>query len=146
MASCTSSVSAALQTDGREVLALKTMSVACFKSAVSSTKIWQLPTPVSMTGTREFSTTLLIRPAPPLGMSTSSTPLIRIMAVALSREVSPTSWTHSAGSPAFSRPRDSALTMAVLERMASFPPRKITTLPALRHSAAASLVTLGLAS
>ena len=62
----------ALHTPIRCVFALKIMSIAISKSALSSTKIWQLPVPVSITGIRLFSTTLRISPAPPLGISTST--------------------------------------------------------------------------
>ena len=51
MLAWTSSVSTALHTDGRWVLALIKMSSAISWSAVASTKRWQLPTPVSITGT-----------------------------------------------------------------------------------------------
>lgn len=51
--------------------ALYIMFAAISISALSSTKTWQLPTPVSITGTFAFSTTALIRPAPPRGMSKS---------------------------------------------------------------------------
>ena len=54
---CTSNFSAALQTDGRWVLALRMMRLAISKSADSSTKMWQLPAPVSITGTNAFSIT-----------------------------------------------------------------------------------------
>ena len=66
--------SAALQTEGRCVLALITMGSAISKSADSSTKIWQFPAPVSITGTVEFSVTKVMRPAPPRGMITSTKP------------------------------------------------------------------------
>ena len=65
-------VSIALQTAGREVLALRMIFVANSKSANSSTNTWQIPTPVSITGTELFSTTRFIKPAPPRGMITST--------------------------------------------------------------------------
>ena len=43
--SCTRSVSAALQTPGRWVLALTTMAAAMSRSAAASTYTWQLPSP-----------------------------------------------------------------------------------------------------
>jgi len=44
-ASCTTSDSAALHTDGRCVLALTTMARASSRSADASTYTWQLPSP-----------------------------------------------------------------------------------------------------
>ena len=65
----------------------------------ASTYTWQLPTPVSITGTVDSSTTERIRPAPPRGMSTSTSPRARIRALTLSWLSPGTSWTASAGSP-----------------------------------------------
>ena len=62
------------------------------------------------------------------------------------RVVSCTSWMQSAGSPASSTAWRIASATAVFEWMASFPPRKMTALPAFKQSAAASAVTLGRAS
>ncbi len=45
--------SAALQTDGRDVFAFSRMDSAMSRSASASTYTWQLPTPVSITGTVE---------------------------------------------------------------------------------------------
>ena len=54
--------------------------------------------------------------------------------------------TAAGGTPlAFNAP-DNAWAMAVLEWIASEPPRRITPLPAFRHRAAASAVTFGRAS
>ncbi len=108
--------------------------------------MWQLPHPVSITGTRAFSVTERISPRPPRGISTSRVPRIRIMASAEARDVSVTSWTQSSGRPAvFSAARRTSAT-AALERTASLPPRSSTALPAFRQMAAASAVTLGRAS
>ena len=108
--------------------------------------MWQLPVPVSITGTEEFSTTDLISPAPPLGISRSRRPLALIICVAESLLVSVTRLMQSSGNPASAREFLMELAMAILEFMASFPPRSTTALPALRHIAAASAVTLGRAS
>jgi len=67
--------------------------------AEASTNTWQLPTPVSITGTELFSTTVRIRPAPPRGISRSRYLFIRIIARALSRLVSSTTCTAPAGNP-----------------------------------------------
>lgn len=146
MARSTSSVSAALHTDGLEHLAFWMILAAMGRSAVRSTYTWQLPQPVSMTGTRAFWTTDSIRPLPPRGMSTSRYPVSCMSAVALSRLVSCTRLTQPAGRPTDAMACRMSSVMAWLERKASLPPRRITALPALRHSAAASTVTLGRAS
>src|SRR6266545_2551037 len=62
---CTSTDSAALHTDGREVFALSRIDSAMSRSASAWTYTWQLPTPVSMTGTVDSSTTDVISDAPP---------------------------------------------------------------------------------
>ena len=68
---CTRRVSIALQTDGRDVLAFTEIFTAISISALESTYIWQLPAPVSITGTFAFSTTERINPRPPRGISAS---------------------------------------------------------------------------
>ena len=57
-ASCTSTDSQALQTPILCVFAFSIISTAIFRSADSSTKTWQFPVPVSITGTVAFCTTL----------------------------------------------------------------------------------------
>ena len=54
-----------------------------------------------------------------------------------------TIWIASSGKPACFKPSASAAWIARAERKLSEPPRRITALPALRHSAPASAVTLG---
>ena len=56
------------------------------RSAAASTYTWQLPTPVSITGTVDSSTTDWIRPAPPRGISTSTRPRARISSLTVSRD------------------------------------------------------------
>ena len=102
-----------------------------------------MPVPVSMIGTVAFSTQERIKPAPPLGMSRSTSPLAHISSVALWRVVSSTRHSASWGRPAAVRPSCNASTMAAAERWASFPPRRTQADPAFRARAAASLVTLG---
>ena len=96
-----------------------------------------------MHGTVAFSTQARINPAPPRGINKSTFPAAVISAVASLRSVLEGIPTRSAGSPAFSRPSFNALTIAREERNASFPPRKIHTLPLLIRRAAASDVTFG---
>ena len=131
----------------RWVLALTTIASALSRSAARSTYTWQLPTPVSMTGTVDSSTTLRIRPAPPRGMSTSTMPRARISSLTLSWESPGTSWTTSAveagGLAAASR---STSTIAALLERALELPRSRTALPDFRQMPAASAVTLGRAS
>ena len=64
-------------------------------------------------------------------------------AIAVSCEVSSTRATASSGSPALTAARRSSATMARLDSRAEDEPRRKAALPALRHRAAASLVTLG---
>src|SRR3954453_8433232 len=58
MSACTSSDSAVLQVDRRWVLEFSTTASAFSRSAAASTYTWQLPTPVSITGTVDSSTTV----------------------------------------------------------------------------------------
>ena len=64
-------------------------------------------------------------------------------ATADSRLVSSTRPTASTGRPALASPSRRTAAMAMLESMADDDPRRSTALPDLRHSPAASLVTLG---
>src|SRR5205085_10461297 len=144
--SCTSTDSAALHTDGREVFALSRIDSAMSRSAAASTYTWQLPTPVSITGTVESSTTDLISDAPPRGMSTSTLPRARISSLTESRDDASRSWTASAGSPAEETADRRIATIAALDCAADDDPRSSTALPDFRHSPAASAVTFGRAS
>ena len=138
--------SQALHTPMRCVFALQIISNAILKSAVSSTKIWQFPVPVSITGTVLFSTTERISPAPPLGISTSTQRFKRISSFVVSLLVSSISCRASSGSPALVRPVRSHFAIALLDSMASLPPFKITAFPDLKQRPKASAVTLGRAS
>ena len=80
---CTSSTSSALHTEGRLALAFTTMFAAIWRAALSSTYTWQMPVPVSIQGTVAFATQVRIRPAPPRGISRSTSPLAVIMSAAL---------------------------------------------------------------
>ena len=62
---------------------------------------------------------------------------------AAARLVSSTRVTASSGSPALASASRRHSTMAALECAAPDEPRSMVALPAFRHSAAASLVTLG---
>ena len=106
-----SSVSAALHTPGREHFALTTMRLAISGSAVSWTYTWQLPTPVSITGTLAFSTTLLMSPAPPRGMSTSIIPCRPISSSAASWSVDAIDWMQPSGRPALAAAFESTRVM-----------------------------------
>ena len=112
-----------------------------------STYTWQLPTPVSITGTVDSSTTDRISPAPPRGISTSTRPRARISALTASWRSPGTSWTTSAGRPA----APAAVPQhrhdgGVAGAGAATSPRSSTALPDLRQIPAASAVTLGRAS
>ncbi len=139
-------VSAELHTLGRCALELTRISTAMARSVCASTYTWQLPVPVSMTGTVDSSTTVRIREAPPRGMSTSTRPRARISSRTESRLSPGTSCTASAGSPDPPTASRSTRTSAVLEAYADEEPRSSTALPDLRQSAAASTVTFGRAS
>ena len=99
-----------------------------------------------MTGTVDSSTTERIRPAPPRGMSTSTSPRARISAFTLSWVSPGTSWTTSAGSPNTSTAPRITSTRASLLARALDDPRRSTALPDFRQMPAASTVTLGRAS
>ena len=102
-----------------------------------------MPVPVSMQGTVAFSTQARISPAPPRGMSRSTSPFARISSFALSWLVSSRMLRMSASPPAAVMPSLSAAVMAFALRMASRPLRRTQTLPLLMASAAASEVTFG---
>ena len=93
----TSSVSIELQTEGRCTLALNAISEAMSGSAPASINVWQMPAPVSMTGTVAFSTTLLISDAPPRGIMTSSRPFSLSISSTEERSGSSISCSASAG-------------------------------------------------
>ena len=78
--------------------------------------------------------------------SKSRYPVRPIISTLEARLVSCTSCTLSSGKPTVLHASRSNSVIAILEWNASFPPRRITALPAIRHSAAASLVTFGRAS
>ena len=99
-----------------------------------------------MTGTVDSSTTLRIRPAPPRGMSTSTSPRARISTLTVSWESPGTSWTTSASRPTDAAASRSTATIAALLDRALELPRSRTALPDFRQMPAASAVTLGRAS
>ena len=105
--------------------------------------MWQMPVPVSMTGTVALSTQARISPAPPRGISRSTSPEAVISSRADCREISSTRPRAFWGSPAAASPCRRALTMAAAERWASLPHRRTQAEPAFSASAAASDVTLG---
>ncbi len=115
-------------------------------SALRSTNTWQLPTPVSITGTRAPSTHALMRPAPPRGTRTSTTPLRPSSSSTAPCPPDSSRHTASRGSPASSRPSRRARAIARHDPSAEEPQRSTAALPDLTHSAAASAVTLGRAS
>ncbi|CAB4751627.1 unannotated protein [freshwater metagenome] len=115
-------------------------------SASLSTYTWQLPTPVSITGTVELSTTLLMSDSPPRGMRTSTRPRA-VMRYFTDSWVSPgTIWMASAGSPDATRESRMMPVRASLLDAAEEDPRRSAALPLFRHRPAASTVTFGRAS
>ena len=115
------------------------------RSAEASTYRWQLPTPVSITGTWLLRTTVSIRPAPPRGISTSTSPRAAISSAVTSRGPG-ISWTASAGRSASASPWRSASTIAAFESAAEEEPRSSAALPDFRQMPPASAVTFGRAS
>ena len=87
-----------------------------------------------MTGIVLFSTTVEINPAPPLGIRTSIYSCRRIISVATALLVSSTSRIRSWDNLALRSPALITCTIALLELIASLPPRRITAFPVLKHS------------
>ena len=108
--------------------------------------MWQFPVPVSITGTVDFSTTVLIRFAPPLGISTSMYSRIVISFSAKALSVEGTTCMMSLFSPVSSSAERRAFPIAMFEFMASEPPLRIMAFPDFMHSPDASEVTSGLDS
>ena len=102
-----------------------------------------MPVPVWMQGTVAFSTQARISPAPPRGISRSTSPSAVISSLALAWEVSSMRLTAHSGRRTLRKPARRASTMAWQLAQASRPQRRMHALPALMASAAASLVTLG---
>ena len=144
--SCTKRVSIALQTAGRDVFAFSAMRSAMSRSALSSTNVWQIPAPVSMTGTALSVTTRWISPAPPRGMIKSRRPVRLIITPTASRLALSMNCSAPSGTPSFSAASARIELMARFDFRASEPPRNITAFPDFRQSAAASAVTFGRAS
>jgi hypothetical protein len=115
------------------------------RSASASTYTWQLPTPVSITGTVDSVTTVWISPAPPRGISTSTSPRACISSLTAARSPG-TPWITSAGSPASTTASRSTAMISSFDDAAEDDPRSSTALPDLRQIPAASAVTFGRAS
>ena len=96
-----------------------------------------------MQGTVAPATQARISPAPPRGISRSTTPLAVMMSAADWWVVSSTMFRISGSPPAAAMPPFRAETMAQAVRWASLPLRRMQVLPDFRASAAASEVTLG---
>ena len=102
-----------------------------------------MPTPVSITGTVDCSTTVLISEAPPRGISTSTRPRARISSLTESRLVASSNWIALADRPASATALRSTDTIAAFELSAEPEPRSSAALPDLRQMPAASAVTFG---
>ena len=106
---------------------------AISKSADSSTKMWQFPAPVSITGTVAFSVTKEIRPGPPRGISTSTSPRALISSCTESRVLE----SSSSIAPFGTQPQPHDLDqVSRLLCTASLPPRRTIALPVLSTSEA----------
>ena len=99
-----------------------------------------------MTGTRLAAVTARISPSPPRGMHRSTYSVRASNSVTASRSDVVTSWIASEGkrSPNAVLPAPASKpAISRFEFMASLPPRRIVAFPVLKHSDAASDVTLG---
>ncbi len=96
-----------------------------------------------MVGTVASRTTASIRPAPPRGITTSTSPRAWIRWVTLARSALGSSCTASAGRPSAVSASRSTATSAALERAAEELPRSSTALPDFSVRPKASTVTLG---
>ena len=140
-----SSVSRALQTETRRVLALLMIALPIARSPSLSKYACTTPAPVSITGIRALSRTKSISRLPPRGMHTSMNPT--------APSISPVaSWVAGSSVTTFSSMALSRSTLwmsfmaAWLELSASLPPFSTHALPLLKHSENTSKVTLGRAS
>ena len=139
---CTRHTSSALHTLGRLVLAFSMISTAMFRSAALSTYTWQMPVPVWIQGTVAFSTQARIS-RHRRGESADPPDRLRHQLVGGSVGSVLNQADGTFRQAARARPQRRALTMAWQLAQASRPQRSTQALPALRASAAASLVTLG---
>ena len=96
-----------------------------------------------MTGTLASRLMRSIKPLPPRGMITSTYCGMVIRCPTTSRSVTCTSCTASAGKPLACNASCTSSASALLDSIASEPPRKIQALPLLIDRLAASIVTLG---
>ena len=96
-----------------------------------------------MTGTLASRLMRSIRPLPPRGMMTSTNSGMAIKWPTASRSVVGTSCTASWGRPQSASAWRTSCARALLDSMASEPPRNMQALPLLMDSEAASMVTLG---
>ena len=108
-----------------------------------STYTWQLPSKCLMTGILASWLMRSIKPLPPRGMMTSTNSLSVIKWPTASRSVVCTNCTASCGKPLSFKACCTSCANALLESIASEPPRKIQALPLLIAKDAASIVTLG---
>ena len=146
MSECTSTVSAALHTPGRCVLAFNTISCACSQSALASTYTWQLPDAAYMTGTAATPCRASFRRSPPRGMIRSTEAPCVASSASSSRPPPASRLTLRSGRPACTAPSWAMRYSAALEWLALEEPRSTIALPDFRHSAVASIATLGRAS
>ena len=125
------------------VLALSTTRRAMARSQGSSTYTWQLPSRCLMTGTLASRLMRSINDLPPRGMMRSTNSGMAMSWPTNARSVLGTSCTASAGKPLSAKDCRTSSASALLEAMASDPPRRMQALPLLMDKLAASMVTLG---
>src|SRR5919109_4966858 len=143
---CTSSVSIALQTDGRWTFALTAILTASSTSADASTSTWQTPADAYRTGTVACSFKAFLRPSPPRGITRSTTPSCVASWRSSSRSPPLTIEIAPSGSPAHCTAPAATCASTAFECAAVDDPRSTIAFPDFRHSAEQSTVTFGRAS
>ena len=134
-----------MHTLGRCVFELSRISSARSRSASASTYTWQLPTPVSITGTVDSRHHGLDQPGATPRNQYVDQPA-RLHEFLHRGPIPGTPWTTSAGNPADSAASRSTAMIASLDAAAEDEPRSRTALPDFRQIPAASAVTFGRAS
>ena len=99
-----------------------------------------------MTGTVATPLSAAFSPSPPRGMIRSTTPACVASSASSSRPPPATRAIAPVGRPAAVAASAATAASTALECAAELEPRRTTALPDVRHSAAASMVTLGRAS
>ena len=143
---CTSSVSIALQTEGRCTFALTVIATASSRSADASTRTWHTPAAAYSTGTVACSFRAFFSPSPPRGMIRSTTSSWVASWRSSSRSPPVTIEIAPSGRPAHWTAPAATCANTAFECAAVDDPRSTIAFPDFRHSAEQSIVTFGRAS